>query len=142
MNLNRRVDDLTSNPQHISDPQVIGGDRRIDRRYWAELSLKYTIVAAGRVVETGSGHSINISRGGICFETENRLRADVQAELIVNWPFLLQNQIPLHLCLYGRVIRTQGRLAVLKISRYEFRTHGARSFQPATGSGPRRTLFA
>jgi hypothetical protein len=55
-------------------------------------------------------------------------------ELRIEWPFLLQGVCPLELQVWGRVLRSDDQGTVVRMSRYEFRTCGARSFDQASAS--------
>jgi hypothetical protein len=130
--------DASSSDNHGRSPdwtdpsmELINGDRRDDHRYAVELDLEYRITGPGSHGECGLGKTIDIGRGGICYEGQHHLRAGDMAELLVDWPFLLQNRCPLRLILSGKVIWSdEGRCAV-SISRYEFQTCGPR-FQAAS----------
>jgi hypothetical protein len=117
----------------MSGPELIHGDRRNDRRYAFELPLRF--VGQGAAVRhRGSGRTVDLGRKGIRFVTDNPLQA-TDVELRIEWPFLLQDICPLELWVWGRVLRNDGEGTVVRLSRYEFRTCGVRSFdQPSTGA--------
>ncbi len=47
---------------------VIDGDRRQDRRYHLQLELKWKLIRRRRVLDTGTGHTLDVSSGGILFD--------------------------------------------------------------------------
>ena len=104
-------------------------DRRNKRRFQIEQDIKYKMLYGQRIAETGSGKTINISSGGVCFTTESMLTAGMPIELSMNWPVLLNDSCPMKLMIYGCVIRTGDKGAAVAIERYEFRTQGSRNFQ-------------
>ena len=106
-------------------------DRRNKRRFQIEQEIRYKMLYGQRIAETGTGKTINISSGGVCFTTENILTAGMPIELSMNWPVLLNDSCPMKLMIYGCVIRTGDKGAAVAIERYEFRTQGSRNFQPA-----------
>jgi hypothetical protein len=143
---NLRPDNHFSNSRQwiarTNSMELINGDRRNDRRYTIELSLEYRTTGPGSRSECGSGTSIDIGRGGISFEGQHDLRAGTMAELSMDWPHLLQDRCPLRLIVTGRVVWSHAGRIALKIRRYEFRTHGPRSFQTAPTEAPRLSFVA
>jgi hypothetical protein len=126
-----RVSKLTSQTTTLSP------DRRSKCRFPIEHELRYKLLArGGRVVETGTGKSLNISSAGIWFNTPNLLR-NVSIELSLDWPVLLHNARPMLLVIYGSVIRSNDEGTAATIERHEFRTRGSRTLQvvPFNSSG-------
>src|SRR5437868_530520 len=85
--------------------EAIGGDRRTDRRYDITLELRWKLVRRRRVLDTGTGTTLDLSSGGILFESERQLPAGAHIELSISWPVLLHNVAPLQLVVMGRVVR-------------------------------------
>ena len=44
-------------------------------------------------------------------------------EMFIDWPLLREGAHPLKLVMYGRVIRSDGKLAAVRVSRDEFRLY-------------------
>ena len=112
----------------------ISGDRRSKRRYPINLPVQYKIMKNYLVVGTGEGNSLDLSSGGISFSCAQPLRVGSYLELSVSWPVLLNQSCPLKLVASGRVVRSDHSSTAIRLDRYEFRTHGAKSVQPA-GAG-------
>ena len=113
---------------------IIHGDRRQDRRYTFALDMRFTYTDR-RTAHEGIGCTVDLSRGGIRFYSDTPPPAGSFVELRVAWPFLLQNVCPLELQLWGTVQRSGADGTVVRITRYEFRTCGARAFhQPEVGA--------
>ena len=72
--------------------------------------------------ESGVGKTLDISSGGVLFETEQQLRTGKRVELSVNWPVLLEGGCPLKFVAVGRVVRAEETWAAMHIEQYEFRT--------------------
>jgi hypothetical protein len=108
--------------------ELIPGDRRCDQRHEIALNLRYRSLQEGKPPSTGVGTSMNIGRGGICFKAECEFVPGALLELVLEWPFLLQNRCQLELVIEGRVAWSEGGRTGLVMSHYEFRTRGARSF--------------
>jgi len=106
---------------------AIHGDRRVDRRYQYALALRFTYQRRG-TAHTGTGQTVDLSRHGIRFRTDEPLPAGVDVELRIAWPFLLQGVCPLELAMWGRVLRNDDRGIVVATRKYEFRTCGTRAF--------------
>jgi hypothetical protein len=111
---------------------VIHGDRRANRRYHFELESRFSYEDAG-IQRLGAGFTEDLSRGGIRFQTDNPPPDGAEIELRIAWPFLLQDVCPLELLVWGRIIRTDAAGTVLRMTSYEFRTCGERSFVQAGG---------
>jgi hypothetical protein len=119
--------------------QIIHGDRRVDRRYEAELQLRFHYTNAEGVLCVGSGVTVELSRGAILFLTDDPPPAGADVEARIAWPFLLQDTCPLELVVRGSISGSGGRGTVLRLRSYEFRTCGERSFfETAQHSGSGR----
>ena len=76
---------------------------------------------------TGTGAVVDISSKGLSFRGQTVLPAGVCILASLAWPARLNDQCPLQLVVEGRVIRTDGTVAIMSILRYEFRTAGGSS---------------
>jgi hypothetical protein len=113
-----------------SSPTEVSQDRRSKRRYPIELPVQYKIVKNCLVLGTGAGSSIDLSSGGIAFTSDTPLRIGSYLELAISWPVLLNQSCAMKLVAFGRVVRSGGNRTAISLHRYEFRTSGAKSFQP------------
>lgn len=109
----------------------IAGDRRQDRRYDIHLELRWKLIRRKRVVDSGTGRSVDLSSGGILFECDRALPAGHNVELHVCWPVMLHNQAPMQLVITGRIVRSAGRRTAVRMVQHEFRTMAASSAQRA-----------
>jgi hypothetical protein len=73
-------------------------------------------------MESGSGHTLNVSSGGVLFESNHRMRPGAAVELAIVWPALLSKIAGLTLWVTGRVVRVEQNRAAVVIKRHEFRT--------------------
>src|SRR5215471_13604117 len=112
-------------------PTEVSQDRRSKRRYAIELPVQYKIVKNYLVLGTGTGSSIDLSSGGIAFTTDAPLRVGSYLELSISWPVLLNQSCALKLMAFGRVVRSDETRTAISLDRYEFRTSGTKTFQPA-----------
>lgn len=108
----------------MSKTPGIEGQRRRDRRYALQLELKWKLVRRRRVLETGYGFTLDLSSSGILLDVGRHLPAGHNLEVSVTWPVLHQNVSPLQLCVSGRIVRSDGRLAAIQMVQHEFRTAG------------------
>jgi hypothetical protein len=114
----------------------IAGERRHDRRYEIQLDLRWRLIRRRRVLEAGIGHTIDLSSGGIHFETDRPLPAGLNVELSIAWPAMLHNMAPLQLVVSGKIVRSSGRRTAIQKYAHEFRTVGINGGQRATSSAP------
>jgi len=102
----------------------IAGDRRRDRRYQLQLDLKWKLIRRRRVLDNGTGQTVDLSSGGILFDAGRHLPEGLNVELSVTWPVLLHNVAPMQLVIAGRIKRSNGRLVAVETVQHEFRTAG------------------
>jgi hypothetical protein len=91
------------------------------------LEVEYKLLKRGRVVQFGSGKTLNVSSSGVLFEVNDALPSSGPIELMLNWPFLLDGVFPLKLLIQGHVIRNDGNRIAVSIEHHEFHTAGTRS---------------
>ena len=99
-------------------------ERRTKIRFEIRRELRYQIRVRGRSVQAGSGSTIDIGSRGVAFLTNQPLVAGAAVELSISWPALLDEVCPMRLSVSGRIVRTEGRMAVCSVDKYEFRTQG------------------
>jgi hypothetical protein len=103
---------------------AISGERRQDTRYRLRLKLKWKLIRRRRVLDRGTGHTIDVSSGGILFDAECELPEGLNMELSIAWPVLLHNAAPLQLVASGKIVRGNSRLVAIQTTQHEFRTVG------------------
>jgi hypothetical protein len=107
-----------------AETDTIAGDRRQDRRYQLRLDLKWKLIRRRRVLDSGTGQTVDLSSGGILFDAGRHLPEGLNVELSVTWPVLLHNVAPMQLVISGRIRRASGRLVAVQTVQHEFRTAG------------------
>jgi hypothetical protein len=105
-------------------PESIAGDRRSDRRYPILLELRWKLIRRKRVLDTGIGGTLDLSRGGVRFESGRPLPEGSSVELAISWPVLLHNVAPMQLVVQGRIVRSEGCRIAMRMTQHEFRTVG------------------
>jgi|SRR5579883_244498 len=114
----------------------IRGDRRDDRRYNLMLDLRWKLVRRRKVLESGSGRTLDLSSSGLCFEAGRPLPVGLNVEISIAWPALLHNVAPMQLVVSGKIIRSEGMRAAVKMVQHEFRTAGNGANEPRSTGLP------
>lgn len=102
--------------------EKIAGERRSDRRYDITLNVRWKLIRRRRVLDSGTGITIDLSSGGLLIETDRELPPGLNIELSISWPVLLHNVAPLQLVVAGRVVRAAGQRVGVRMTQHEFRT--------------------
>ena len=77
----------------------------------------------------GSGRTISISSGAVCFRIEagDLLTEGEAIELAIEWPVLLNGCCLMTLVIHGWVESSHRLMAVVTTERYEFKTRGRKA---------------
>jgi hypothetical protein len=105
-------------------PTGVKKERRLKKRFSIERDLRYKLLNGQHIAATGAGKTLDMSSTGIAFTTQQPLPLGTLVELSISWPALLNNDCPMKLMVFGRIIRSEGERAATTIERYEFRTTG------------------
>lgn len=124
--------------QQTIDEERIHGDRRFDRRYHIPMELRWKLVRRRKVLESGSGTTVDLSSGGILFDAGRPLPVGMNVELAIVWPVLLHDVAPMQLVVGGRIVRTHGSRTAIQMIQHEFRTAGLAPAHRAGGSSSAR----
>ena len=114
---------------------TISGERRSDRRYRIQLDLRWKLIRRRKVQDIGAGRTVDLSSGGVCFDAGRPLPAGLNVELSIAWPVLLHNVAAMQLAVSGRIVRSQGMQAAVRITHHEFRTMGGGAEKDALATG-------
>jgi hypothetical protein len=118
------------------DPAV---ERRASKRFAIEQDVLYKILDhRAAAPESGAGKTLDISSGGVLFETQQRLRAGKRVEVSVNWPAQLEGGCPLKFVAVGRVVRAEETRAAMHIEQHEFRTRRTKELPAVAPEKPSR----
>ena len=112
------------NSTQLESASFGGAERRGTSRFPLREDVKYTVVHSRSQRTSGTGKTLNFGSRGLLFTTEDRLPVGRAVELSVTWPALLGGKCPLQFVATGRVVRSDGHRAAVRIERYEFRTRG------------------
>lgn len=108
-------------------------ERRAQARFSIQSDLRYLLNNEG-LIECGNSHTLNLSSRGVLFTTEQRLPVGSTVELSIGWPVKLDQTCPLHLVIFGKVVRSETRTAACTIEKFEFRTQASASTPPVRRS--------
>jgi hypothetical protein len=113
----------------------IGGlpERRGTSRFPVREDVRYRVVQSRTAKVSGCGTTLNIGSGGILFTTEEKLPIGRTVELSVNWPARLDGICPLQFVATGRVVRSEGQRAAVRIEKYEFKTRSMNNLAVVAG---------
>ena len=113
-------------------------ERRSTIRFSISALVKYEL--DGR---TGTATTLDMSSGGIAFQTDSILQVGRPIRLFMNWPGALDGRVPLSLVIDGNVLRSTQFGTVVPISRYDFRLRAGKAKRPnATDDCGRRPAQA
>jgi hypothetical protein len=104
-------------------------ERRKKTRFPMNREMRYKLLEGDTIVELGVGTTLDMGSGGLAFLIEHALPAGSFIELSISWPVLLEDSCPMRLIVFGRVVRSCGRLTACTVDKYEFRTQ-ARVLRP------------
>lgn len=121
------------------DDGGIAGERRSDRRYRIRLDVRWKLIRRRKVQEVGSGRTVDLSSGGILFETDRELPVGLNVELSILWPVLLRQMAPMQLVVAGRIVRSANQRVALRMTQHEFRTAGLQADHGDVKSASART---
>jgi len=119
---------MTASEDKLTDR--IRGDRRTDRRYTLNLDLRWKLVRRRKVLDSGNGRTLDLSSSGLYFDAGRPLPAGLNVELSIAWPALLHNIAPMQLVVSGKIVRSEGSRAAVRVVQHEFRTAGSISAEP------------
>jgi len=102
--------------------ELICGNRRANRRYDIPLELRWKLIRRGKVLEVGTGTTIDLSSSGIMFRAEKSLPAGEKIELSIVWPAHLEGFPPIQLAVSGILVRSAGNRNAIRMITHEFRT--------------------
>jgi len=104
--------------------------------YPIRLALQYRAYANGRLVQTGTGETIEVSTRALRVKVAEELPADAgELDLAVAWPAALDGTTPLQWTVKGKPAwRAPGWIFVC-IASHEFRTAGIRNRQMMAACG-------
>jgi hypothetical protein len=85
--------------------------------------LRYVMMppAAAR---TGLGETVWISRHEVAFLAKGPASVGDKVQIFIEWPVLLNNEVPLQLTVNAEIVQNSGPLSIARLTKHEFRTRG------------------
>ena len=111
------------------DADKRAADRRTNARFPCRLAVSYQTLEQPILAGQGISETLNISSKGLLFTSSDKFEAGQLVQVSLEWPALLENQIPLKLVAEGRIVRNSQGQTAMTIDKYEFRTR--RTSRPA-----------
>ena len=105
--------------------QGLSSDSRSSVRVPMDMEVRYRVVRRRRLVENGSGRTIDISSSGLSFTADTPLSIGQTLDVSIDWPVLLDGGVQLQIVASGVVVRTTGAVTAIRIERHDFRTRRA-----------------
>lgn len=81
----------------VATQERLGAERRATDRFPIESDLRYKLIEAKFLAETGQGRTLNMSSGGILFTAEGSIPVGRRVEVSVEWPAQLNERCGLTL---------------------------------------------
>jgi hypothetical protein len=100
-------------------------ERRAADRFPFRREITYKLDGRKGVSFAGTGHTVNMSRAGVLFTTDQHLLVGRNVELSISWPVQLNSAIPLKLVARGKVVRSDDSGTAVEIRYTEFRTQAS-----------------
>jgi len=97
-------------------------ERRSKRRFLIEQDVQYERLKGSEVLDAGIGKTLDMSSNSLRFTTGLALQAGDKVKIAVNWPVLLGATCRLKMIIFGRVVRSDGASATVRIRQHELRT--------------------
>lgn len=76
-------------------------------------------------MDRGTGTTVDLSTGGILFESDHEPAAPGFMELAITWPATPDHFPSMHLMVIGRVVRMSGTRVAVRIKQHGFSTAAA-----------------
>jgi hypothetical protein len=96
------------------------------RRYPLTFGVRYVTAGPGPG-RPGVGETVWMSGKEVAFLAKGPATVGDKVAMYIEWPVLLQGEVPLQLIVNAEIVQRSGPLSVARMIKYEFRTRGALS---------------
>jgi hypothetical protein len=97
-------------------------ERRKKVRFPMQREVRYKLLEQQAIVASGSGETLNMSSTGVAFRSDQALKTGSFIEVSISWPVLLDENCPMRLVVFGRLLRSDRGICACTVNKYEFRT--------------------
>src|SRR5580658_2995860 len=101
------------------------------RRYPMSFALRYE-TAAPELARRGVGETVWMSCREVAFLAKGPMNVGDKVALHIEWPVLLEGEVPLQLTATAQIAQCSGPLSIARFVRYEFRPRGVQSSSMGT----------
>jgi hypothetical protein len=102
-------------------PHAATTDRRSASRYRIEADLSYQVFSRSKLIGAGYGRTLDISSGGVLFQSVDPVPPRRKIELAVVWPVRPEDARSVELWATGITLPPRRGRTVVKLSRFAFR---------------------
>jgi hypothetical protein len=99
---------------------------KLSRRYPLSFAIRY-VTAEPFGGRQGVGETVWMSGSELAFLSNGAANVGEKVSMYIEWPVLLQGEVPLQLIVTAHIVQRAGPLTVVRLSRHEFRTRRAQS---------------
>ena len=101
-------------------------DKNFTRCYPLTFGVRYVTAEPGPG-RPGAGETVWMSGKEVAFLAKGPATVGDKVAMYIEWPVLLQGEVPLQLIVNAEIVQRSGPLSVARMIKYEFRTRGALS---------------
>ena len=105
----------------LLEPAIPSVERRSKARYELTLAVSYSTLHK-KNPDCGTGHTLNMSSGGVKIAAPNGFNLGQLVRINMEWPELLNGEIPLQFIAVGRIVRCDPFSFAIAFQHHEFRT--------------------
>lgn len=102
-------------------------DNSVARRYPFSFAMRYITAQPAVAAQNGVGETVWMSGKEVGFLAKGPAGIGDKVAMYIEWPVLLQGEVPLQLIVTAVIVQRSGPLSVAKIIKHEFRTRGTQS---------------
>jgi len=121
------IQDVQAYEQNESEATMNGIDNSVARRYHFFFAMRYVTAQPAVAAQHGVGETVWMSGKEVGFLAKGPAGVGDKIALYIDWPVLLQGEVPLQLIVTAVIVQRSGPLSVARMSKHEFRTRGAQS---------------
>jgi len=99
----------------------------VRRRYPLSFAMRYVTADPAVAARHGVGETVWMSRTEVAFLAKGPAGVGDKVSIYIEWPVLLQGEVPLQLIVSAAIVQRSGPLSIARMTKHEFRTRGMQS---------------